>query len=50
VTNDPVHDWSSHPADAFRYIGEGMLHGMVGRAGLSANQGPPQVKMAGHWR
>ena len=50
VTNDPVHDWSSHPADACRYIGEGMLHGMVGRAGLSANQGPPQVKMAGHWR
>lgn len=50
VTNDPVHDWSSHTADAFRYIGEGLLHGIVGRAGLAAQSlTPPLVKLAGHW-
>ena len=26
VTSSPVHDWSSHDADAFRYIGEATLH------------------------
>lgn len=50
VTNDPVHDWSSHSADAFRYIGEGLLHGIVGKAGLSAQTWEPvQVRLAGHW-
>jgi len=29
VTSVPVHDWSSHHADAFRVMGEGMLNGML---------------------
>ena len=28
-TKDVVHDWSSHDADALRYIGEAMMHGMI---------------------
>ncbi|RYD21744.1 MAG: hypothetical protein EOP88_10360 [Verrucomicrobiaceae bacterium] len=28
-TSTPVHDWASHDADAFRYIGEAMAAGLV---------------------
>lgn len=30
-TSQPVHDWASHPADAFRMIGEAMDAGLVNR-------------------
>jgi hypothetical protein len=45
IANEPVHDWSSHTADAFRYIGEAMLQGMVGRNSLGHQFfAPPTVK------
>lgn len=28
-TGDPVHDWSSHPADALRTMAEALCHGLV---------------------
>jgi phage terminase large subunit len=34
VTDAIVHDWTSHPADAFRMCGEAILHGMVKAQGL----------------
>lgn len=33
VTNIPVHDWSSHDADAFRIFGEAMMAGFLRGAG-----------------
>ena len=45
IANEPVHDWSSHTADAVRYIGEAMLQGMVGRNSLGHQFfAPPTVK------
>ena len=29
VAEDPIHDWSSHASDAFRYMCEAHLHGLV---------------------
>jgi hypothetical protein len=29
-----VHDWSSHPADAFRMCGEAIMHGMIKAQGM----------------
>lgn len=29
ITKDPVHDWSSHDADAFRYLAESVTMGLV---------------------
>lgn len=40
VKNEIVHDWSSHAADAFRYIGEALLHGMVKVVGLAGSHEP----------
>lgn len=38
-TSTPVHDWASHDADAFRYIGEAMAAGLV----KNGPQPPPGV-------
>lgn len=37
-----VHDWSSHGADAFRYIGEAMLHGMLKGVGVAGANKPKE--------
>ena len=29
VAEDPIHDWSSHASDAFRYMAEAHMHGLV---------------------
>jgi phage terminase large subunit len=34
TTDTIVHDWSSHPADAFRMCGEAIMHGMVKAQGM----------------
>jgi hypothetical protein len=39
IHNDPVHDWSSHPADAARMIAEAIMHGMVQGNSFDAAQG-----------
>lgn len=39
VTDDPVHDWSSHAADAARMIAEAVMHGMVQGGGSDAKIG-----------
>jgi len=38
LSNDPVHDWASHSADAGRTFAEAMEHGMVGPAAHQVQQ------------
>jgi hypothetical protein len=51
ATNEPVHDWASHAADAMRVMAEAVMHGMVEGGSREAvegrrmSRGGPQVVM-----
>lgn len=49
ATNEPEKDWSSHPADAFRYIGEALMQNLVGPQLARFSGEAPKVKLAGNW-
>ncbi len=49
ITSTPVHDWASHPADAFGYMAEVELHGLLLQPDHSPERrlAPPRVVSRG---
>jgi hypothetical protein len=55
IRSEPVHDWASHDADAFRMMGEAMLNGMLKGMGEVIREYRPQhrrqtVAKAGNYK
>lgn len=47
ASDEPVHDWSSHAADALRMMAEAEMAGMISSGGAATHSGRVAVKIAG---